>query len=393
MKKLVITLLLICFALLAFAQENKSNQTDFNAYLTIQRGTEFNTAIKIIETLSYQYEAKKIVNSSSFNGNIAIPISQLHWKEALMLLCQTHNLNLEEKGGAYFIIDPPKNDKPEEKGIKPSDKQVKISAIFFRADKTLLNTFGINWQSIVNGKVVADINFQGAGKVADDLFKAKGSYSFEQNGYVIDLNALLKVIESNQKGSVIARPSISVLSGKEGFIQVGQDFSVKTTDESGNISDKFFSTGIILKVVPTVVEYEGQNVIHLTANVEKSSATPGQISTIINKNSANTEVFLYDGEETVIGGLNDIDYTKSKSGIPVLKDLPWWFFGLKYLASYSKFEQTNREMIVILKAEIYDPIEKRLKDKQELKEKIEKLRTENEQIHMLDETKPANKQD
>lgn len=376
MKRLILILALLSFTIFIAAQSTPQTKTDFNAYLTIQRGTDFNTAIKVIETLSYQYEAKKIVNSSSFNGAIAIPISQLHWKEALMLLCQTHNLNLEEKGGAYFIVDPPQEDKSA-KDFKPTDKQVKISAIFFRADKTLLNTMGINWQSLVNGKVTADINFNGAGKVIDDLVQAKGSYSFENNGYVIDINALLKVIESNQKGSVIARPSISVLSGKEGFIQVGQDFSVKTADDAGNISDKFFSTGIILKVVPTVVEYEGQSVIHLTANVEKSSATPGEISTIINKNSANTEVFLFDGEETVIGGLNDIDYTKTRSGIPFLKDLPWWVFGIKYLASYSKYEQTNREMIVILKAELYDSIEKRLQDKTALKEKIDKLRNEN----------------
>jgi len=357
-----------------FLALNAQQKADMNAYLTIQRGTDFNTAIKVIETLCYQYESKKIVNSSSFNGNISIPISQLHWKEALLLLCQTHSLNLEEKGGVYYVIDPPKDEAPVNKNLRPSDRQVKITAIFFRADKDFFKSIGINWQTIVNGQVIANLDFKGAGKVADDLVKASGSYQFTQNDYVIDINTLIKVIESNQKGSVIAHPNISVLSGKEGKIQVGQDFSVKTADEAGNISDKFFSTGVILNVKPTVIDNNGTEVVHLVASVEKSSAIPGTVSTIINKNQASTEVYLYNGEETVIGGLYDTEYTKQRFGIPFLKDLPWWVFGIKYLTGYNSYEQHNREMIVILKAEIYDSIEKRMEEKVDLKKKIEKIR-------------------
>lgn len=371
MKKIICSLLIMLCLFLAL---NAQQKADMNAYLTIQRGTDFNTAIKVIETLCYQYESKKIVNSSSFNGNISIPISQLHWKEALLLLCQTHSLNLEEKGGVYYVIDPPKDEAPVNKNLRPSDRQVKITAIFFRADKDFFKSIGINWQTIVNGQVIANLDFKGAGKVADDLVKASGSYQFTQNDYVIDINTLIKVIESNQKGSVIAHPNISVLSGKEGKIQVGQDFSVKTADEAGNISDKFFSTGVILNVKPTVIDNNGTEVVHLVASVEKSSATPGTVSTIINKNQASTEVYLYNGEETVIGGLYDTEYTKQRSGIPFLKDLPWWVFGIKYLTGYNSYEQHNREMIVILKAEIYDPIEKRMEEKIDLKKKIEKIR-------------------
>ncbi|HPM01439.1 MAG TPA: type II and III secretion system protein [Candidatus Cloacimonadota bacterium] len=371
MKKIICSLLIMLCLFLAL---NAQQKADMNAYLTIQRGTDFNTAIKVIETLCYQYESKKIVNSSSFNGNISIPISQLHWKEALLLLCQTHSLNLEEKGGVYYVIDPPKDEAPVNKNLRPSDRQVKITAIFFRADKDFFKSIGINWQTIVNGQVIANLDFKGAGKVADDLVKASGSYQFTQNDYVIDINTLIKVIESNQKGSVIAHPNISVLSGKEGKIQVGQDFSVKTADEAGNISDKFFSTGVILNVKPTVIDNNGTEVVHLVASVEKSSAIPGTVSTIINKNQASTEVYLYNGEETVIGGLYDTEYTKQRFGIPFLKDLPWWVFGIKYLTGYNSYEQHNREMIVILKAEIYDPIEKRMEEKIDLKKKIEKIR-------------------
>ncbi|HPY97123.1 MAG TPA: type II and III secretion system protein [Candidatus Cloacimonadota bacterium] len=371
MNKTIIFLLIItlmCVSL--FAQK----QVDYDSYLTIQRGTEFNTALKIIETLAYQYESKRIVNSSSFAGGTAIPVNQLHWKEALELLCQTHKLKLTESGGVYNIQDEDKDEKAVPKDMRGSDKQVKITSIFFRADKDFLNSAGINWQTLFNGKVIANLDFKGANPIANDLVQASGSYQINQNNYVLDINSMLKVIESNQKGSVIAHPNISVLSGKEGKIQVGQDFSVKKADEAGNVTDEFFSTGIILKVKPTVIDHNGTDIIHLVISVEKSNATPGIITTIIDKNEANTEVFLFDGEETVIGGLYDTEYTKQRAGIPILKDLPWWVFGLKYLFGYNSYEQHNREMIVIIKAELYDPIEKRMQDKKELKELIESQR-------------------
>ncbi|MCB5250561.1 MAG: type II and III secretion system protein [Candidatus Cloacimonadales bacterium] len=371
MKKSIALLVVFYFILLSLYGQK---QTDLNSYITIQRGTNFNTALKIIETLSYQYESKKIVNSSSFTGATLIPINQLHWKEALELLCQTQKLKLNEKGGVFYILDQSVDEKPVETNLRPSEKQVKITAIFFRADKDFFNSVGVNWQTLFNGKVLANIDFKGGNNVASDLISASGSYQISQNDYVIDLASMLRFVESNQKGSVIAHPNISVLSGKEGKIQVGQDFSIKKSDEAGNITDEFFSTGVILKVKPTIIQNDSINIIHLAASVEKSSATPGAISTIINKNEANTEVYLFDGEETVIGGLYDVEYTQQRGGIPFLKDLPWWVFGIKYLTGYNIYEQHNREMIVIIKAELYESIEQRMRNKIELQEKIEKFR-------------------
>ena len=83
---------------------------------------------------------------------------------------------------------------------------------------------------------------------------------------------------------------------------------------------------------------------------------------------------MFDGEETVIGGLYDVEYTQQRGGIPFLKDLPWWVFGIKYLTGYNIYEQHNREMIVIIKAELYESIEQRMRNKIELQEKIEKFR-------------------
>lgn len=347
--------------------------------ITIQKNLNFQTALKIIETLSLNEEKRNIVNISTYTGGVPIQINSLPWKEALDLMINTIGLELETKPGAYIISDKVAT-KQVTSEYNINDKMVRVNATFFRADKTFLNSMGINWSTLVDGEVTASVDFKAAGKVADDLFSLGGANRIVDGSTVIELDALFKVLEANQKGSVIARPTITVLNGKQGSIQVGQDFSIKTPDEAGNVTDQFFSTGIILNVKPTIIEEEGFEVVYLEASVEKSNATPGQVSTIINKNQTKTDVLMFDGEETVLGGLIDVEYTKERYGIPFLKDLPWWVFGLKYLFGFEGFTQVNREMIVILKTEIVAPARERIIQKENLKESFKRMKQDFEDI-------------
>lgn len=375
---ILIFLMLLAFSLISDEIANR---------ITLQRNLDFHTAIKVIEQFSVNEVNKNIVNMSSYSGNIPVRINQIHWKEALELIISTLNLDLQEKPGVFIISDKTISRQTSEYSV--NDKMIRISATFFRADKSFMNSMGINWSTLVDGEVTARIDFNAADKVADDLFAISGSKQFTEGTTVIEVNSLLKVLEANQKGSVIARPSITVLNGKQGNIQVGQDFSIKTADEAGNISDQFFSTGVILNVKPTIISEDDLELIYLEASVEKSNAIPGQISTVINKNQTKTDVLMFSGEETVLAGLIDVEYTKQRTGIPVLKDLPWWVFGLKYLFGYERFEQVNREMVVILKAEIVEPARERLIIKENLRQQFRKLREDfNEVVETVDD-KPA----
>ncbi|MDZ4182140.1 MAG: type II and III secretion system protein, partial [Candidatus Cloacimonadaceae bacterium] len=234
------------------------------------------------------------------------------------------------------------------------DKQVRIKAVAMLADKAYLKALGIDWSTLFNGKVQIDAGFLGATQVPGNLMHLGASRSISWDGKTIDINTLLNVIESDQKGTIIAQPNIMVASGKKGYIQVGQDISVKTVDDAGNTTDAFFATGVILDVTPTIVPVNGEDVVHLTVSIERSSAAPGTVSTVITKSQSSTEIVLYNGEETVIGGLYDTDEIRLRSGIPILKDLPWWVFGIRYLTGYNKYEKKERELIIIMKVEIVE---------------------------------------
>ena len=70
-------------------------------------------------------------------------------------------------------------------------------------------------------------------------------------------------------------------------------------------------------------------------------------------------MLLLDGEQTVIGGLYSSDITTTRRGIPLLKDLPPWFFGLRYVFGREQKTIARRELVIVLQAQVLDPIPER----------------------------------
>jgi type IV pilus assembly protein PilQ len=48
-----------------------------------------------------------------------------------------------------------------------------------------------------------------------------------------------------------------------------------------------------------------------------------------------------------------------RQGVPLLKDLPWWVFGLRYLFGFDSKQVIKRELLLLLKADILPTIEER----------------------------------
>lgn len=351
-KHICLFLLTLILGSMLFAATDKVQEP----VVSINEETGINDAIQILEIYSLRATSKKILNLSTSSGPIGIPIMSLPWRKALDLIALKNGLTVEESAGFFSLKNPvTQGDTAAQiETNKAIAKSVRIKAVAVVADKAYMRSLGIDWSTLLNGKVNLDIGFTGAQNVAGSLFNLGASRVTSWDGQTIEVNTLLRTIESNQKGNVVAQPVLLVSSGKRGYIQVGQDISVKTTDEAGNTTDTFFATGVILDVVPTIINVDGQELVHLILSIERSTGTPGAVSTVINKSKSSTELILYNGEETVIGGLYDTDETSSRSGIPILKDLPWWVFGIRYLTGYTKYEKKERELILLLKVDIVD---------------------------------------
>ncbi|MBM4399151.1 MAG: hypothetical protein FJ041_02320 [Candidatus Cloacimonetes bacterium] len=369
MYKYLLIIVILAISISLFPQTGKGKDVEQET-VTFLESTNFNDVLQILEAFSWKYERKKIINLSSVNDAIGIPIHNLTWRKTLELITLKKGLIIEEKVGTIIVKyrELAAEQKVEEKAIEIQSeintKQVRISAVAFVCDKAYLKSLGIDWSTLLDGKVKADINVETASFVPGNVMSVNASRSTGIGGQSIEINTLLKTIESNQLGTVIAKPTVVVSSGKKGYLQVGQDVSVKMVDDAGNTTDKFFATGVIMDVEPTVLISEDSiEVVHLITSVERSAATPGAVSTVINKSASRTDVILYNGEETVIGGLYDTDEIKIRSGIPFLKDLPWWVFGIRYLTGYYKIDKKERELVIIIKADILDDAITRMKNK------------------------------
>ncbi len=351
------TTTIIIFALLTFSLLAQTNVLD-QGLVTITEDTQLNEAIQVLEIQSIRFQNKKIINLSNYSGPISVPLNNVPWLKAMEMVALKNNLIVAEKSGFIAFTDPevilPVETETVADVLDIGTKQVRINAIALVGDRAYLKSLGIDWSTVFDGKVTVNAEFGGASQVPSDLFGIGADADISINGTQIELSTLLKAIESSQKGSVVAKPNIVVSSGKAGYIQVGQDISVKSVDNAGNTTDTFFATGVIMNVTPTVVPVGDDEVIHLKINIERSSATPGNVSTIINKSKSETELVVYDGEETVIGGLYDTDTIKYRGGIPFLKDLPWWVFGIRYLTGYDKYEVKERELVIFIKADIVE---------------------------------------
>lgn len=354
--------------------------------VTISKTASVDQAIDILSKISKRTLNKVIVLDQSISSPVGIEITNLSWFKALEIISKLHNLELVEREEFIKLIPQQRLTELEIpdilKGVDFRTREVTISAIFFELDVEKAKELGINWRALFS-KSGADVGVR-FGEPEREIFNwnstsesrsldigVKGDVNIF--GSIVKATSLFNFLESNKLGEVIASPQITVRDRIRGEIQVGADFSTREKDFAGNTIERFYSTGTIIRVTPYVLQENGRNYILLDLSVERSSAIPGQISTEVKRTKANTNVLLLDGEETIIGGLFINEEKKERVGIPILKDLPWWVFGIKYLAGREVTSTIRKELIIVLKAKLnpslYDRIVSR--ERELVQEKIE----------------------
>lgn len=321
----------------------------------------FKQAIEILNIFSKKFLQKIIIDPEERKIPIGVDIDKMHWLDAFELILRTNKLWYEEYKD-YFKIIPSIEDNAQLTEAKQkvgfNTREVMISAIFFEANGSKLQQMGMSWDFFRGN----DVNLGAKMSAAEN----KTSLVEINISPELDFGTLLatfKALESDQIGEVVASPQISVRSGREGRIQVGSDISVTIKDFAGNTVTQFFSTGSIIKVTPQVIKHDSIYFIHLDLNIERSNTSTSSVGLEIKKSSAQTSVLLLDGEETIIGGLYVNEEVTSREGIPFLKNLPWWFFGLRYVFGFNSKSVIKKELIILLKAELIPSLEERLKTK------------------------------
>lgn len=383
MRTYILTLtLIIGFVLQVFSQQHLERR--FKTYnnpdelVTLSQTLPFNQAVELLSKVSESTTGKKIISAVISEKPIGIEIENMQYDKALLIIVQYNGLVYEVKEDLIVIKNPAKDEIPKvpETYASVNSREVKISAVFFEMDVNESKKRGVDWKFLLSGK-----DFNIGSEIISETKKAEqeggaatqeqgippswklGSSAAGQVGnFFGQATAVFQFFESENLGEILASPSIVVRDRNQGRIQIGSDFSVRTRDFAGNTIERFFPTGTIIEVAPYVYTEEGIEYCLLNVMVEKSSFLSSELVTEIKKSTATTQVMLLNGEESVLGGLFVNDETTVRNGIPFLRDLPWWVFGIRYLTGFDQRTVTKKELIILLKAEIIPTLKDRLEN-------------------------------
>lgn len=351
--------------------------------VSLSSQTDFQDAINILSKVAIRDEGRAIVDMTKTTGPINVEVNSVYWKDALKRILLQKGLIYRENPNYYQIVYS--EEQPMQEGPAPAEKEeseftkdtreVKINAIFFQADRTKSQKVGIDWSVLQTAPGLTlrnlrlglqSVSSQEVLEQAEDGTAVTGRQllhnTTEPDGS-IDVNAILSAFENMSLGKIISKPSIKVADGQKGYIQVGKRFAITQQDYAGNTVSRFVNAGTILEVTPQIISDSGETFIHLNVKAEKSSAQTGLARPEISTQEAETDVLLVDGEQTVIGGLFTQDKQNIRSGIPFLKDLPWWVLGIRYIAGSNDVTTTRKELIIFIKVELVKSLSDRIAEK------------------------------
>ncbi len=171
------------------------------------------------------------------------------------------------------------------------------------------------------------------------------------------LSSFLDALSDHQLSEIQAEPSIVTLDNREARIFVGQETPVRVIDAGsvGQIGQparanvQFKEAGILLRVTPHITN---NRQIQMTLEAEQSdlNIVGGELGFIINKRNATSNVLVNNGETAVIGGLTQIQKTKTKSGIPFLMNLPL----IGRFFSQTDEREEKRDLMIMITPTIID---------------------------------------
>jgi general secretion pathway protein D len=171
--------------------------------------------------------------------------------------------------------------------------------------------------------------------------------------------ALLNLMLSDSKNKILNSPTLRVSDGMTAELKVGQRIpyatgsfqpGVGTVGVSPLVSTQFnyIDTGVNLKIVPQV---HSNSEVTLHIEVDISSVAQylnlgGLSQPVIGQNKNTADLRLREGEVNILGGLSQLQDSKSVSGIPGLVDMP--VLGNVFFGSNHTDKEHGELMIAII---------------------------------------------
>ncbi|MEO7084568.1 MAG: secretin N-terminal domain-containing protein [Gemmatimonadaceae bacterium] len=144
----------------------------------------------------------------------------------------------------------------------------------------------------------------------------------------INYNVAINALQSRGNVKVLSLPVIIAQNNVQATLNVGssrpfvQVSQTVPSDPTGRVQTvQYIDVGTVLTITPTI---NPDGYVNLVVSQTDNSAT-NEIqfdAPVIDKREATTQIFIRDGQTTVIGGLSGNSHSQSISGIPFLSRIP-----------------------------------------------------------------------
>jgi type II secretory pathway component GspD/PulD (secretin) len=166
----------------------------------------------------------------------------------------------------------------------------------------------------------------------------------------INVGVTLSALSATGNVRILSRPLIQAQNNQEARILVGSERpfiqSSYSSINTGGVAQEvvqYRDVGTSLTILPTINE-DGYVNLLLTQEVSSATAETQFGAPVISTREATTQILAQTGQTVVIGGLVDQQTEESRTGIPILKDIPvlGWLFGT------TRESVTNSELFLFL---------------------------------------------
>ncbi len=172
-----------------------------------------------------------------------------------------------------------------------------------------------------------------------------------------DITTFVSALQRVELADLQAEPLTTTADNTEAYILVGERTPVRVIDVSATgggatvprATTEMVPTGLQLKVTPHVT---ANRQILMDVRVENSAlqVAPADLGFTFQTQEVESQILANDGETAVIGGLTVSQVTVTKSGIPLLVDLPI----IGGLFGFSQTREQRRDLLIMVTPHILD---------------------------------------
>ena len=183
----------------------------------------------------------------------------------------------------------------------------------------------------------------------------KAVYSAAMGGF--SFTSFVQALTTVSLLDVQAEPSVTTLNNHMANLTAGTQVPIRIIDASSQggtqtapkATVNFQQTGIILQVTPQITaNHQVQMLVHAeNSDVQQFS---NDVGAVFPRQFIDNTMLVNDGQTAIMGGLTQTSVTVSKSGIPVLVDLPI----IGKLFGFTQRQEVKRDLLILITPHIID---------------------------------------